>query len=483
MSKITLTLLDEVNCHFGNLTEHQIETIIKKTKIADKSGFMSVAYKLGQWDGRTSYFGEDGFTFIYMIDQVLDILEDELRINIEKIKIIDERSDSKLPTLPLIDEKWLIKESGFNLREHQVEAINSGAQNKRGTINAATNAGKTLICLGISKLLDPHIKTVVIVPSAMLAQQTFDDYAKSDLSVLLLNPKIAVKKREEAIKSHRHVIVTTKLFINCVEHFKDDEWAMMYDEVHTYGDVIAEIMRFDIAHWENRLGLTGTFPKDKLKAQKINNHFNGGVLTKVSAKYMIDKGYSTKTSITLINTNHQEIEDIFDSMEAGMYDWSIEFDYMTSNVERIKAIADYIKSLDTKNTLILCHKALGVILDEYFEGKCIIDETPLKDRISAFDTFTDRDDYYQVATFGTSGTGISQNNMQRIVLIDVGKNETSILQGIGRGHRLDGKTNELEVIDICSNTKYAQRHKLARKTIYKRESFKYTDSDNFILVN
>lgn len=68
-------------------------------------------------------------------------------------------------------------------------------------------------------------------------------------------------------------------------------------------------------------------------------------------------------------------------------------------------------------------------------------------------------------------TGNAALNYRLSGRLDVGKNETYILQGIGRGLRLDGVHNSIELIDIHARTKYSMRHLKERLKIYKNESY------------
>ncbi len=85
-----------------------------------------------------------------------------------------------------------------------------------------------------------------------------------------------------------------------------------------------------------------------------------------------------------------------------------------------------------------------------------------------------------VASYGTFQLGISIKNLQTIILGTNSKSRIRILQSIGRGLRLDGKTNELLVVDIVdlidgNNKKnYSFEHFRERLSIYAQEAFPVT---------
>jgi len=158
---------------------------------------------------------------------------------------------------------------------------------------------------------------------------------------------------------------------------------------------------------------------------------------------------------------------------------------MMKNVERAEAIAAYIKKVvddDPKNTLVLCHAAFGKVLSGVMGLPIITDDVSVDERGEMFAKFRESDDHIQLASFGTSSTGISENRIFRLVLIDVGKDETTIIQSIGRGIRLDGVHNKVDVIDISSNTFYSTKHRKERLKVYKREKYEYHEDNNFICV-
>lgn len=480
---ITLTLLDEVNCHFGGLHRMDVAKIVEMTKITEKGAHMKAAFKLGEWDGKVSLFSDDGFCFTYMIPQVIAILLEYCEYSEDDFEIIDERENVLPEEIPLVDENFLIDEIGFPFRPHQLESVNLVITERKGMLNLATNAGKTWICLAISKILDPYIKTLLITPSESLCEQTYREYEKSDLSTLWLNPKVKPKNREKMIKSHRHIITTDKLFQNTVQYFQDEPYGLMIDEAHRFGDVLADLLRFDMNRSPVRVGMTGTVPEDKLKKEKIYCHLGGGELIKVTQRDLINQKFASDIHIEMISTQHKEIEELFKSLISDdEYDWSIEENYLLGNKERAVAIGDWLQTLEPMNTLVLCQAEFGKILAKHMGLVSIDKDIPVRERKEMLKNFDETDDHFQIASFDTTGTGLSYNKIFRLVMIDAGKDKTNFVQGIGRVIRLDGEVNFANVIDISARTKYSQRHKKERIKMYKNESHSYKESNDFIFV-
>lgn len=476
---ITLDILDSVNCQFRGLNWQQKQYIIEATKIPVEGAHMTAAFKTGNWDGKESLFQEDGNTFLYMASVVFDLLE-EIGIDVDEIDFNDKRPvDIDIPDFGDVCEDIIKDETGFSLREHQTRAVNVAMQELKGVILASTSSGKTAITLAISKILDPHIKVLITVPSKYLADQTYEYYENSGLSVVRLGD-IPPKKRAKAIEDHRHIICTNKMLQTSRELFDGLVFALIRDEVHEFGEVDAEICREELRNCPIRLGLTGSLPTSKMRQERIKAHLGGEVLIKISPKEMTDKKIVSEATIDLILTENKTMQDLSNS---DYWDWEAEFQYYMTNEMRLDGIAHYIKNLPEKNTLILCHPQAGEILCKHFNGRNITEETKNSTRrewLSEFDST--EEPYYLCASFGTAATGVSVNQIQRVVLLDIGKTETLILQAVGRGMRLDGKTNKVEILDITSNTKYGLRHRDSRIKLYKREKFKYNILSDYINI-
>lgn len=478
---IKIHLLDHINFQIEGITSDDIAAIIDKTKLPVPGAFQTAGYQTGNWDGMESLFDERGFGFIAQLETIFDILISR-GYSVDDIELVDDRPKGVEVPLIQIEDDFLLDETGYRLRYYQTDAINLALERQQGVIEAATSAGKASCSLGISKALDPYLKVVLMAPSNYLVDQLYKDYQKTDLSVVRLG-KLAPGKRQAAIAEYRHFIMTYKMMLNSAHLFKDEEFAIILDECHFQGEQFADVLRFDLAHCRFRIGMTATLPRDKLKRERIICHIGNGPLLKVSQKELTDNGYASLPTLQLLKTYHPSVEELSD---GPLWDWEMEARYYNTNELRLAAIADYIKSLPLKNTLILCQASAGDILATFFNGNMIRDETPddkRKEWLGMFDTATKDNPHYQCASFGTAGTGVSVNTIRRVVLVDIGKPETLILQAIGRGMRLDEESgNKVDVIDISANLKYGNRHQKERIKLYKRESFIYHISNDKIHV-
>lgn len=479
-------ILDEVSCHLEDFPGHLMRQLREAFSYPVKGAFMTAACQMGVWDGKECFISDENFAYVHMIPKILDISK---RLGVfPKIQDLRDYDTDLVPDfIGVVREDFLFEETGLILRDYQTRGINTALVKKKGTLKFATNAGKVMINVGLGKALDPYIRTLSIVPNQHLADDTATEMGKTSLAFVNLSSKVKKDQRSEKIREARHVIVTKKLFTDNPDLFREYTWALVVDEVHIFGEQMANVLRYDMGHCPIRIGMTGTYPKDKRKAALITMHMGGDVLDSVSNTDLISRGFSSVPDIRMIRTVDREyqvqIESIpFDEFEDKGIGWQMEFDYLTENKGRMKALVDYLLALPKKNTLLVCYAQVAKKLHALTGFDHITQETPVKERKACFHKFRDRDDYFLLGSHNTSSTGISENRIHRVILLDIGKDETLILQSIGRGLRKDGSNTVLEVLDIYNDSKYGRKHAGPRKKIYKREGFDFLDSDDRIIV-
>ena len=141
----------------------------------------SPAYKLGRWDGTTSFCTLGGRTYLNLLDKILPVL---VAAGYE-FDITDLRANHTFE-FDEIDENFLShivwpadhRAAGqpIQLRDYQAQAINECINNLQGVSVAPTSAGKTIITASLSKLAEKYGRTIVIVPNKNLVLQTEGSY-------------------------------------------------------------------------------------------------------------------------------------------------------------------------------------------------------------------------------------------------------------------------------------------------------------------
>ena len=75
MSSCKLVIKDEVNVKFENLSLEWRKRLSNKFKYEIPYARHLPAVKLGRWDGKVSFFGLGGTTYLNLVDQIIPILE------------------------------------------------------------------------------------------------------------------------------------------------------------------------------------------------------------------------------------------------------------------------------------------------------------------------------------------------------------------------------------------------------------------------
>ena len=186
MSSCKLVIKDEVNVKFENLSLEWRKRLSNKFKYEIPYARHLPAVKLGRWDGKVSFFGLGGTTYLNLVDQILPILDEGgVYIDVEdrrqqhnfEFKAVDKNYLSHI-TWP---EKHPAAGQPIELRDYQVETINKFIEHPQSIQEIATGAGKTIITAALCQLVEPYGRTLTIVPNKSLVTQTEEDFLACNL--------------------------------------------------------------------------------------------------------------------------------------------------------------------------------------------------------------------------------------------------------------------------------------------------------------
>jgi hypothetical protein len=189
MEQCTLVIKDQVNVKFEGLNPIVRRKISETLKFFVPYARHTPSFKLGRWDGKVSFATVGGGTYLNLLDRVLPIVIDAGY----DITIDDHRPvyDFHLPEITedlLADRIWpmdhgMAPGEPIMLKDHQVRAINTYLGNLQSVQSISTSAGKTIITGALSMLVEPYGRTICIVPSKSLVEQTEEDYRNIGLDV------------------------------------------------------------------------------------------------------------------------------------------------------------------------------------------------------------------------------------------------------------------------------------------------------------
>lgn len=519
----------------------------RKSKLSQ----FNILVKRGIWDGMDSFISKDGIIPIGLWKEIYNFSEKfgydcEIEGINECLNLSINREDYlNYLNNDLLNEVYDEFGNKIIARDYQIEAAYRALKYKFCTEELATSAGKTLIFyIYNSYLKDYNIinsknKALLIVPNVSLVSQTaekFELYSKNrknkwkihivggenkfnikkfeeceilittyqsliNMTPFLIKSKLnQILKKSNKLKSDKNLNEIKRLKRNLEKFSKYNIFKFFkvvnIDEAHkSRGNSISEIIK-SCENAEFKLGLSGTIKLDEFYSDFFKMQQNIGPLVMIlSAKHLIDKGYSPNVLIKMIYLKYNEKDPFIikyndlktngklmfnDPKKYGLYMSKIEKDFLINSKERLEFINNLIKNLK-KNSLVLfsdikneygqiiCNK-----LKEWNENTFYIDGK-IKSNIRDYykNLMEKRDDVIIVASFGTFSTGIDLKNVHHIIFAESTKAEITIRQSIGRGMRKLSKKNKVVIWDIIDDfDSYSLKHSKIRENIYLNQKFK-----------
>lgn len=529
---LKIRLIDEVRCQVTGLTTLDRNLVYKKLTIfVPNAQFMS-KYKAGIWDGKIHFFDSNGVTYIGLLSELAKLIN----IDFYDISVEPYEGYKESPQFGSVDENYFsdfVWEPGHRLEgqpiileEHQVNGINALLNNHKGMISYATGAGKTIISSALAKKVTEKGRLLIIVPSRDLVINTAnqikyfgidcgivgesetrqEDYSKKcvvttwqGISTMLRRckghgyhqdkAKRLNRKQNEAYFNHNQTVydvltqqikeqqefamADVKQAQEELEALKAGVIGILLDECHKGSShEIKTILNEIFPYVQIRWGMTGTIPK--VVADKYNLYGSiGPVVGKLTSKELQDKGFLANCYINMIKLQDLRI----------FANYADENEVLSSDANRLSWIAKYCDLISKKygNMLILVNRIAegDILLSEmkalgsdviFLNGK---DTT--KKRTEQYAEINYENNKVIIATVQIASTGINIPRLFNLVMIDVGKSFTRVIQSIGRALRLGSDKTYAYVHDISSTTKYSKKHYAERKKYYIEEGHPITE--------
>lgn len=479
MSSCKIIIRDEVNIKIEGLPVEIRRKLSNALKFELPYARHMPQYKLGRWDGTTTFFGLGGNGYLNHLDVILPILDD-CGVLIEEIE--DLRAPHKFEFAAITDHYWADKGKTWPkghgmagepivLRDYQLDAINEFMNHPQGLQELATGAGKTIITATLSALCEPYGRTLVIVPNKGLVVQTEEDYRNVGLDV-----GVYFGDRKELGKTHT---ICTWQSLNILDkksadselltlaEFLEGVVCVMVDEVHmAKADVLKKLLSMNLANAPIRWGLTGTVPKEDINFHSILATI-GPVINRISAHALQQKG--------VLSQCHVNVVQILDVKEFRTY--QEELKYLVSDADRIDYIGKLCKNIkESGNTLILVDRLdAGKQLEQLIPDSSFISgAVKLVERKEEYDEIRTSTNKVIIATYGVAAVGLNIPRIFNLVLLEPGKSFVRVIQSIGRGIRKAEDKDFVQIWDITSTCKYAKRHLTERKKFYKEAKYPFT---------
>ena len=479
MATCKVIIKDEVNVKIENLSLDTRKALVKKFKFEDPTARFRPAYKLGRWDGTVSYFGLGGTTYMSMLPQVLEYLENQNYY----IELEDQRNPIALDFPEISDDFWgdqtwpkghLRAGEKIRLRDDQVEVVNKFLENPQCIQEIATGFGKTITTATLAKICEKYGRTVTIVPNKSLVEQTEEDFINCGLDVGVYYGDRKNLDRTHTICTWQSLNVLDKnskqydeAACARLEILLDNVQCVMVDEVHmAKAEVLKNLLTRNLAATPIRWGLTGTVPKDDFEFQSLRCSL-GEVVNRVAAHELQESGVLSNCHVNIIQTAEWK--------EFSGY--AEELKFLVTDEDRMSWVASQIKNIaDSGNTLVLVNRIDSgkFLVNELEEAVFISGEVKTKDRKEEYDEVKTSTNKIIVATYGVAAVGINIPRIFNLVLLEPGKSFVRVIQSIGRGIRKADDKDHVEIWDLTASTKYAKRHLTERKRFYNDAKYPFT---------
>jgi len=477
MAIAKIIVKDEVNCKIEGLDLMDRKKLVAKFKYEVPYARHLPAVKLGRWDGKIAFFQMGGSTYINLLPDILEYL-DQAGYDIELADLREYRTEFEFETITeesysnrVWPEKHPAEGEPIKLRDYQVDVVNKFLNNPQSLQEVSTGAGKTIMTAVLSDQCERYGRTIVIVPNKDLVNQTEADYKNMGLDVGVF---YGTKKEF----GRTHTICTWQSLNSLLKKTKNQEApitigeflegvvCVIVDEVHqAKADALKTLLTGVMADIPIRWGLTGTIPKDDFEFIGIKVSL-GDVINRVAASDLQSKGVLANCHVNIVQMiDHAEYKD-----------YQSEQKYLLTDDSRLTYISTLVAEIrNTGNTLIL--------VDRISAGKALVDKIPgavfisgevkSEERKEQYDEVADSQDKVIVATYGVAAVGINIPRIFNLVLIEPGKSFVRVIQSIGRGVRKAKDKDFVQIWDITSTCKFAKRHLTKRKQFYKEANYPF----------
>ena len=477
MTYCKIIIKDEVNVKIENLDLDTRKSLVKKFKYFDQKARYLPAYKLGRWDGCTSFFGLGGSTYMSILPEVIEeLVRQGYDPELEDLRVALPLNFTEISEDFWGDQTWpeghRFAGEKIRLRDDQVEVVNKFLENPQCIQEIATGFGKTIITATLAKTVEKYGRSIIIVPNKSLVEQTEEDFINCQLDV-----GVYYGDRKELGKTHtictwqslnildkksqdNDELLTLAEFLNGVQ-------TVMVDEVHmAKADVLKRLLTQNMSNAPIRWGLTGTVPKEDIEFQNIRASL-GDVVHRVSAHELQEKGVLSNCHVNIIQTAEWK--------EFGSYPEELKF--LVTDVDRMTWVSKLVHGIaESGNTLVLVDRIESgkFIVNEIPDSVFISGEVKTKDRKEEYDEVKTADKKIIVATYGVAAVGINIPRIFNMVLLESGKSFTRVIQSIGRGIRKAEDKDFVQIWDLTASTKYAKKHLTERKRFYKEAKYPFT---------
>ena len=439
-----------------------------------------------QWDGKKRLFNTISKVFAAgLLDYVLRN-KDTQNIIVEDMREFNalEKSYGKID--------YEIPKLNIELRDYQKQAIIDCLKYKNCIIEAATNAGKTVIFSGVIKKLYP-LPTLILIHREEILKQIKDMVEKNTgLEVGIITSK------DVLIKPVTVAMVTTlanRIGVDQeITDFFDNTKCVIVDETHhAKASTISNLLSACKAVY--RFGFSGTVAdEDTYDGMLIRQHI-GSVVFKISNDELITSGVSAKPKIFIYEIDSSDIlSGVFTQAKEELlakygdkvtntmlmkrvYTLSVQKGIVENKERNSKAIEIIHNIHNNQNKSILIVVDLlehgriveKLLIDNGIESVFISGESETRD--FGLSDFKEGKLKVLIST-NIVDEGLDISRIECLILLAGKKSRRQLLQRIGRSLRRKEGENVVKIYDFMDyGSLHFEKHSRQRIAIYKQEKF------------
>ena len=437
-----------------------------------------------QWDGKKRFFNTISKVFpVGLLDYVLrnkdkqTVLIEDTRVFPILEKGFGDKIDYEIPKM------------NIELRDYQKQAIIDCLKYKNCIIEAATNAGKTVIFSGVVKKLHPF-PTLILIHREEILKQIKDMVEKNTgLEVGIITSK------DVLIKPVTVAMVTTLAnrigADQEITDFFDSVKCVIADECHHLkAKTIASLVYACKAVY--RFGFSGTVAdEDTYDGMLIRQHI-GSVVFKISNDELISSGVSAKPKVFIYEIDSSSVlsgvfaqakEELIvkygDKVTNTMlmkkvYQLSVQKG-IVENEERNSKVLEIISNNVGKSILIVVDLLEhGRIMEKMFVDKgieAVFISGSSETRDSGLSDFKEGKLKVLIST-NIVDEGLDISRIECLILLAGKKSRRQLLQRVGRSLRRKEGENVVKIYDFMDyGSLHLEKHSRQRIAIYKQEKF------------
>ena len=369
----------------------------------------------------------------------------------------------------------LVKNTSFQLRDYQQQAVIKTLQQGRGLLKVGTGGGKTLITATIIENFyqqsqnKQNFKCLMIVPDLGLVNQTYDEFGKFGISFSIT--KFTGNNVPDLTANC--IIANSQILLHLDQH---ENWykgvdLLIVDEVHKIkkGNKITKLISKIKTH--HRIGCTGTLPVEDIDLWSVIGSFGDVIYEKPSIE-LRNEQYLTNVKAIALHLNYND---------KITREYKEELEFLMENKGRNKIISKICSNCKNNILVLVNYIQHGEILYEMIkdlEGKQVYfvqGAVDVDERSEIIKKMESSNNVVCIAISAIFSTGINIKNLHTMIFAAGGKSAIRMIQSIGRGLRLHPSKNCFNVIDLVDNMKYGNSHFEERKKTYESEVIQVTE--------